>query len=212
MSNLVARVSQFLSEYRNGTHAIVFYHSHDTKHQMLFSHLKFGAEGNQGLVYVCSEENPLQIKSEMKEFGINVDQLNERNRLIVNNYDRVYIVDGKVDIASIIQTFDKVSRKYAMMGLEGMRAAAEMSCFFRHDKVQDLLRYEEALHRRLEFPAEGMCAYNIFDLLESGHLQTIMQLAKAHDPVIFAGPKESLVIEPDKLKPQQIEEAMEIHL
>jgi hypothetical protein len=212
LSNLVARVSQFLSDYRRGTHAIVFYHSQETKHQVLFSHLKFGEQSNQGLVYVCSEENPLQIKSEMREFGIDVDQLSERNRLIVNNYDRVYIVDGKVDVPSIIQTFSKVSMKYARMGLEGMRAAAEMSCFFKHGKVQDLLRYEEALHRKLEFPAEGVCAYNIFDLIEAGQLHTIMQLAKAHSPVIFAGPKQSLLVEPDRLEPQQVERAMEIRL
>lgn len=143
----------------------------------------------------------------MRGFGINVDQLSERNRLIVNNYDRVYIVDGKVDVPSIIQTFSKVSMKYARMGLEGMRAAAEMSCFFKHGKVQDLLRYEEALHRKLEFPAEGVCAYNIFDLIEAGELHTIMQLAKVHSPVIFAGPKQSLLVEPERLQPQQIERA-----
>jgi hypothetical protein len=211
-NSLVSRVSQFLSQYRSGTHSIVFYHSQEMKRQLLFSHIKFGEEGNQGLAYVCSEESPLEIKNEMKQFGIDVDSLNQRKRLTVNNYDRVYIVDGKVNIPTIIESFANLSNSYAREGLTGMRAAAEMSCFFKHNKVPDLLRYEEALHRKLDFHAEGICAYNIFDLLKTGQLHTIMQLAKAHDPVIFAGPKESLVVEPDELKPQQVEKAMEIRL
>jgi hypothetical protein len=190
----------------------MFYHSQEMKRQLLFSHIKFGAESDQGLAYVCSEESPLEIKNEMTVFGIDADRLARGNRLIINNYDRIYIVDGKVNVPAIIESFSKLSRNYVSMGLKGMRAAAEMSCFLKHNKVKDLLAYEQALHRRLEFPAEGICAYNIFDLLKTGQLHTIMQLAKAHDPIIIAGSEQSIVVEPERFRPQQIERAMEIRL
>jgi hypothetical protein len=159
-----------------------------------------------------SPRNPGEIKNEMTAFGIDADQLAKRNRLVINNYDRIFIVDGKVNIEGVIESFSNLSRNYVSMGLKGMRAAAEMSCFFKHNKVKDLLAYEQALHRRFEFPAEGICAYNIFDLLKTGQLHTIMQLAKAHDPVIIAGSEQSILVEPEKFKLEQIERVKEIRL
>ena len=207
---LKPEISEFLSDFKPKTHAILFYDNQDNKHDLLFNHLKFGAESNQGLAYVCSEEKPLEIQQEMREFGIEVDALRERNRLTINNYDRVYIVNQQVDIPTIMGTFADLSKKYRSMGLDGTRAAAEMSCFFKEGKVKELIDYEYALHRKLAFPAEGICAYNIFDLVHSGKLETIMPLVRAHDPVIIAGPTEGLILEPDKVKPNRVEAAMQI--
>lgn len=128
---LSPEISGFLADFKSKTHAIVFYDNRDDKQDILFNHLKFGAENNQGLAYVCSEERPLEIQKEMREFGIEVDSLRERNRLAINNYDRIYIVNHQVNIPTIMSTFADLSRRYVSMGLDGMRAAAEMSCFFK---------------------------------------------------------------------------------
>ena len=207
---LKPEISEFLSDFKPKTHAIVFYDNQDNKHDLLFNHLKFGAENNQGLAYVCSEQRPLEIQKEMKEFGLDVDTLRARNRLLINNYDRIYIVNQEVNIPTIMGAFSDLSKKYVSMGLDGMRAAAEMSCFFKEKKVKELIDYENALHRKLAFPAEGLCAYNIFDLVRSGKLGMIMSLVRAHDPVILAGPTGGLILEPDRVEPGEIEAAMQI--
>jgi hypothetical protein len=182
------------------------------KRELLFSHLKFGAEGNQGLTYVCSEENPLIIKNEMRSFGIDVDQLVHRNRLTINNYDRIYIVGGKVNVPAIIESFANMSSAYARNGLEGMRAAAEMSCFFKHNMVKELIDYEYAMHRRLSIPAEGICAYNVRELTERNQLGIVMDLVRAHDPVLFTGPMGNLLLKPEKVKKEDIEKTMQIRI
>jgi hypothetical protein len=207
-----ADVSNFLADFRPKTHAIVFYDSLENKRDLLFSHLKFGADHDEGLAYVCSEERPERIIEHMNNFGINTKDLRDRNRLTVNNYNRIYIVDGLVNISNIMNAFAELSTKYVAMGLRGMRASAEMSCFFNEGKVKELMAYEYALHRKFAFPAEGICAYNILDLIKSDQFGLVMDLVRAHDPVIIFGPKDTLILEPEKVGKKEFEETMKVRL
>ena len=205
-----SEITEFLAEFRRGTHAILFYHTPEDKRELLFSHLKFG--NNEGLAYVCSEENPRQILQEMEGFGIDAHQLRARNRLTVSNYDDVYIVNGEVNNSKISMQFSELAERYRLMGLGGMRAAAEMSCFFQHNKVKELMSYEYAMHRRLSLPAEGICAYNIGEMSKLGQLGAVMPMLRAHDPVIMLGPKESLILEPEKVEDKDVEMTMKVRV
>lgn len=209
---LSPEVSDFLEDFRPKTHAVVFYDSADKKHDLLYSHLKYGAEKDEGLAYVYSEEDSFQVQSGMRKFGIDIDSLKARNRLQINSYNRVYIIDGKVNVPNVMSKFADLARMYQSMGLRGMRAAAEMSCFFKENKVKDLIAYEYALHRKLGFDAEGICAYNIHELSESGNLGLVMPLVRAHDPVILAGPNQSLILEPEKVEDRDVENSMKVRL
>ena len=193
-------LSDFLSDFKKGTHAVLFYDTPENKREVLFNHLKYGHEGNEGLAYVCSEENPHQIRGEMMTFGLDADNMRSRNRLEKNNYDSVYIEDGEVNIPKIAGKFKDLAESYAASGLNGLRAAAEMSCFFQYHKEKELMSYEYALHRRLSMPAEGICAYNVRELTERNQLGLVMDLVRAHDPVIFTGPVGSLILSQRKSK------------
>jgi hypothetical protein len=208
---ITREINEFLSDFRSHAHLILFYYEPEAKREILFSHLKFGEE-KQGLAYVCSEENPQQIRGGMKKFGIDADGLRTRGKLAISNYDEIYLVDHVANIAKIMTAFSEMTEKYRLMGLDGMRAAAEMTCFFREDKVKELMAYEYALHRRLRFPAEGICAYNIREMQSSGCLETIMPMIRAHDTVILAGPNESLLLDPVKVEQDEVEEAMQIEI
>jgi MEDS: MEthanogen/methylotroph, DcmR Sensory domain len=209
---LSTEISEFLSDFRRTTHAILFYDSQANKQEVLFNHMKYGERGNQGLAYVCSDETPQQVRGDMKKFGIDADGLRSRNRLVINNYDSIYIVDGEVNIPKIGEQFKDLAERYVASGLSGMRASAEMSCFFHHDKVKELLEYEYFMHRRLALPAEGICAYNIRELSERNQLGIIMPLVRAHDPVIMTGPHQSLLLEPEKVEEKQFEETMKVRI
>jgi hypothetical protein len=39
-----------------------------------------------------------------------------------------------------------------------------------------------------------------------------MSLLRAHDPVILAGPKESLILEPEKVEDKDLEDTMKIKI
>jgi hypothetical protein len=206
------QIADFLSEFKRGTHAVLFYDTPENKREVLFSHLKCGHEGNEGLAYVCSEESPQQIRGEMKKFGIDADNMRSRNRLVINNYDSVYIENGEVNIPKIAGKFKDLAESYAASGLNGLRAAAEMSCFFQNHKEKELMDYEYALHRKLSMPAEGICAYNIRELTERNQLGLVMDLVRAHDPAIFTGPMGSLIIQPEKVKKEEVERTMQVRI
>jgi len=202
-------LEDFLTFFEPGTHAVLFYDNNASKRELLFSHLKYG-KGSQALAYVCSEESPEQIRGEMAQFGLDATSVRGSQKLTIANYDEVFIVNGKVNIPEIIGKFSGMVDASRARGLSGLRAGAEMSCFFKHDMVKEMVAYEKALHTRFSFSAVGICAYNVIELLKSGHMDIFMSLIKAHDPIIYSTPKGFLLLKPPKAREDDIEKVMQV--
>ena len=191
-----------------GTHAVVVYDSEERKEDVLFTHLKLGGKYD-GLVYVCSEESPREAETSMKKFGLDVEEREKEGTLAVKNHDEVYIVNGKVDSPAIIKGFSDMAYDYSFRGF-GMRAAAEMSCFFDHRLVDELVGYEQDLHRKFSFPAFGLCGYNLVKMYNSGNLDVLWPIIKAHSLVIMTGPNGSFALEPEEVDPKDVEKTMAV--
>lgn len=101
--------SEFLADFRRGTHAVLFYDTPQNKREVLFNHLKYGHVGNEGLNYVCSEETPELIRIEMRKFGMDAENMRSKNRITINNYDSVHIANGKVNIPRISMQFKELA-------------------------------------------------------------------------------------------------------
>ena len=78
----------------------------------------------------------------------------------------------------------------------GLRVAEEMSYFFQNDMISELTTYENRLHRTFSFPVMGVCAYNLTEMHDHGHLETLLSLLHAHDQVILTGPRGPSILEP----------------
>ena len=202
-------LTEFLTNFEGGTHAILFYDSQDSKRELLFNHLKLG-EDRQSLAYVCSEESPEQIRKAMIDFGLDAGTIKGNRRITIANYDDVYIVNREVRIPEIIGKFSSMVDSSREKGYSGLRAGAEMSCFFRQNMIQELLDYERALHVKFSFSAMGICAFNVMELLRSGHMDVFMSLVKAHDPIIYSTPNGFLLLKPQKVKPNDLETVMRV--
>jgi len=205
-------IAHALSAMQPGTHGVLIYDSPENKRDVLFRHLSCG-EHDSKLVYVCSEEKPEQIRDEMETFGIDVSGLGGKERLTVANYDEVYIgKDGRVDIPGIIDGFAKQAWGCQERGFRSFRASAEMSCFFRHGKVVELVEYEKALGKKFYFPGMGMCAYNVVEMQSAGCMDILMPLLRAHGLVILTGPKGDVILQSERIRPRQVEQAMQIRI
>ena len=202
-----SEVTQALREMPSGAHAVLIYDSKENKRDVLFNHLKMGID-TDGLIYACSEESPQSIRHELESTGVDVDILEEKGILSVKNYDEVYIIDGKVNTPRLIAGFSDLAWRYSQKGLKGIRAAAEMSCFFKERKVEELVAYEKALHRNLSFPARGLCGYNLVEMGNSGNLDVLWPILKAHSLVIMTGPSGSFALEPEAISDARIEKTM----
>ncbi len=189
-----------------GTHAVLVYDSEERKQDALFTHLKVGGKYDD-LVYVCSDETPAEAEAAMRRFGLDVDERKRQGSLEVRNYDEVYIVNGKVDSPAIIKGFSDRTYHDIQRGY-GTRASAEMSCFFDHNKVPDLLKYENDLHQMFSFPAMGLCGYSLVKMANSGNLEVFWPILNAHALVIMTGPNGSFALKPEEIDPRDVERTM----
>ena len=192
-------------------HVLLFYDTLETKHSVLFNFLSAGLSDGKGAVYVCSEESPEEIRNAMQLFGIDVRKNEEEGNLIILNYDECYIENGEAECVRILAHWKEMYERFRKKGL-GLRATGEMGCFFKHNKVRELLRYEYATHRFLDLSRDGVCAYNVNTIVNTGYTEVIMPLVRAHGWAIFTGPGGSMVYEPENVEDYDVERLLKIRI
>jgi hypothetical protein len=205
-----SEVVKFIGQSKPRDHNIFFYDSPESKHLLLSQYLNNSLENNNAAIYICSAETPNQIRDAMK-YLIPVDDMEKEGRLQIRNYDEWYIEDGRADAMSIIGKWKRAYEDYQLRGM-GLRVSGDTSCFFVNDLVKELLRYEYALHRFLDFPFEALCAYNIKTIVDSGYTEVIMPLVRAHGKALFLAHGGSVILEPDNTEDKDIEKLLNIQL
>jgi len=188
-----SEILEFVKQMKAADHVIMFYSKLEDKHQVLFTYLKAGLDQGEAAAYIASEEPPNQIKQAMKRFGIYVESFEKSGALHMIDYKDWYIIGGKFDIAKTIKLWKKLYDEAVAKGFKGLRVTGETACFFNQGMVRELVEYEKALRRVLEFPMTAICAYdtNLVAKVDEGELY--LNLIKAHSTVIFAGPEVGIV-------------------
>ena len=74
--------------------------------------------------------------------------------------------------------------------------------------VDELVSYEQDLHRRFSFPAFGLCGYNLVKMYNSGNLDVLWPILRAHGVVIMTGPNGSFALEPEEIELKDVEKTM----
>jgi hypothetical protein len=201
----------FLEEVKPSNHVLLFYDSQESKRHILYNYLRDGLEKGRGIVYICSEEKPEEVRRGLNAFGVDVEPNERSGNILIRNFDEWYIEDGKVEILKIINRWNEAYNRFREKGL-GMRVAGETSCFFRQNKVRELLRYEYALHRVVSTPIEVLCAYDIQTIVKTGYTDMIMPLVRAHGKAIFTAHGGSVVLEPEAVEDTDVERLLEIEI
>jgi hypothetical protein len=191
-------------------HNIVFYDSFEKKKFILSQYLRNGLDKNQAAMYICSEETEDQIRKGM-ENTIDVEKEEKAGKLVICDYDGWYIENGKTQPLKIINKWKEAQSNFSELGL-GLRATGEMSCFFLHDKVKELLKYEYALHRILKIPMEALCAYNLKTIVDLGYTEVIMPLIKAHGDALIVTTKGNMIIDSEKVELSDIERLIDLKI
>ncbi len=205
-------IIDFVRSMKPTDHVILFYDTPENKRKILFNFLAAGLEKGKGALYICSEEKPEQVRSEMEAFGIEVKKIEKEGALMIRNYDEWYIENGQAECDKILAHLKEAYEKFQEKGLKGLRGIGEAACFFKHDKVRELLRLEYAAHRVLQVPIEGICTYSIDTIVKAGRTEVIMPLVRAHGWAIFIGPGGSRVYEPEKVEDSDIEKLLRIKI
>jgi len=169
-------------------HLIFVYDSPEAKYNVLFIYLKVGLEKGEAGVYVASDESPSQLREAMKRFGIEVEKYEKTGALNISRYEDIYIADGEFNMATTMNSWNKLYSKALKNGFKGLRVAGETAWFFKRKLIPELLEYEKSLHKILDIPMVAICAYNVNMLNESKDpLNLYNELSKAHGTVLFTG-------------------------
>jgi len=147
---------------------------------------------NVGLLPTSAQEPADEAGAAMKRFHIDVDSLERSGALHMVPSAEWYFKSG----ASANQglklwrdLYDEVTAK----GFKRFRVTGETACFFQKGKVKELLEYERALHRVLEFQMTAICAYDSNLTAGEETVELYLELIKSHSTVIFAGPQGAVV-------------------
>jgi hypothetical protein len=163
------------------------YQTRDAKHQVLFTFLEMGLERGEAVIYIATEESQEQIRNEMTKWGLDVDVHEKTGALQLFEYDAsIYDLQTQYDAAQIINNLKQRYHDAIEQGFQGCRITGEMTCFFQYDMIEEMIDYEHALHRILDLPLIGVCAFNsqIMNRL-SDPLQVYNELLKAHGSLLF---------------------------
>ncbi len=204
-------VTEFIQNMKPTNHVILFYDSPESKRQILNTYIAHGLENEKGALYICSEETPDQIRQGLEASGVDVEENESSGRLMIKYYDPFYIENGNVEPLKVINKWHVILAEMNQMGL-GLRGTGEMSCFFRHEKVRELMRYEYALHRVLPIQMEAICAYSVPTVVNAGYADMIMPLIRAHGGAIFTTEKGAMIVEPDAIEDYEVERLLDIKI
>jgi len=186
-------VLEFVKRMRPADHVILFYSNPEDKQLVLFTYLKAGLDQDEAAAYVGTQESPDKIRAAMKRFGIDVDRLERSGGLRIVLYTDWYFKGGTFDTSRTMKLWRDLYDEVTAKGFKGLRVTGETACFFQKGNVKELLEYERALHRVLEFPMTAICAYDSNLTAGEGTVQLYLELIKSHSTVIFAGPQGAVV-------------------
>lgn len=203
--------SSYFTDIQIHSHDILFYDSYETKNRIAYNYLAAGLSQGEGVVYVCSEEKPEKIEEGMSSHGIDVEPNLMSGNITIHTWDEWYIINGSVDPYRIINKWNEEVTRLRSRGL-GLRAVGDVTCFFVHDKVRELLRYEYALHKVLTLPMKVICGYNLKTIVDMGYTDMIMPLVRAHGKAIFTAEGGSILLEPQDVEASDLEKLLDLEI
>ena len=190
-------IISFVRDMKPKDHLILLYTNPEDKHFVLFTYLKTGLERGEAAAYVASQETIQQIRKAMMEYGIDVKRYESRGALRVIDYKDWYIIGGGFDPSRTLDYWKKLIDDSKKNGFSGLRITGEMSCFFDNGIVEDLMDYENSLHKKLAIPMMAICAYDkaLFRQQAAGYdpTEVIVGLLAAHSTAVIMTPEEGVV-------------------
>lgn len=179
----------FCIQIKPRSHGILFYTSKEEKHRALFSFLKAGIEHGEAIAYIATQETVKDIRKAMKKFGIDVDRLQETGGLHIVDHKNWYIFDGKSDPKRTKRLLESLLKKVMEKGFSSLRLAGEMICFFEHNCIKDLVKYEKLWGKTFAAPLTALCAYDSSVVPKHKIGKKYLELIQAHSVAIFCGAK-----------------------
>ncbi len=201
----------FIQQVEQKNHIILFYDSPDSRDKIIYSYLADGIKKGYGAIYIRSPETEEDLYEGFSGKGIDYAPNVSNGNIITKKWDEWYIEDGQIQPLRIIDHWHEASLHFKSKGL-GMRATGNVDCFFKQDKVRELLKYEYALHKTLTLPMDVICLYNLKTIVDMGYTDMIMPLVRARGKALFTAEGGTMMLEPQGVEESDLEKLMKIKI
>lgn len=148
----------------SGNHVMCIYGTHEGQLVHALHFLKEGLHNNETCVLVTNYLSEDRIQGIFRDVWLTLYPESHRS------FDDVMIISAsdwffgnkegtKIDTDEVFKSYSNLSEKAVQNGRTRLRAFVDMSLFFKHQLVQDLIECESRFKRIPTFPLKLICAY-----------------------------------------------------
>jgi len=169
-------------------HAILFYLNPEDCRQVLFDYVITGLNQNERVIYISGWEKPQKIQRAIEAANVDVKIYENNDALRFISCKRWYMINGEVNVASIMGLLQKTLDEALSKGFRGLRICSETNTIFTYHKVKGLVEYERACGKKLKLPITVLCTYDLGQVKTLGE-KFFLELVKAHGYLLCAEPE-----------------------
>ncbi|MFC4439837.1 MULTISPECIES: MEDS domain-containing protein [Natrialbaceae] len=171
-----------VAEHDSYDHLALVYESQAEQFAAVVPYVKRGLERGERCVYIADENDIDEIRSALRDAGVDVDGALESGALTMHTAQDSYLRNGAFDpddmIAFLEGAIEEATEEY-----EGLRIAGEMTWVFGDDPpIEELVEYEGKLNRLLPGTnGIALCQYN----REQFPAEILRDVIKTHPHLIY---------------------------
>jgi KaiC/GvpD/RAD55 family RecA-like ATPase len=166
-------------------HAVLFYSNIDAKRELVFPFLEEALQKQGVAVYVTDHEPLDELKAAMKHWGIYVDRYESDRSLIIADYEEFTTTEGRLNELKTSRLLRHLIERLMKRG-GPVRVVVDPMSLVKRGMVDEIIRRERALGRRLELPLTMICCYEdtVADIKEG---EFLIENLRTHNHAIFPG-------------------------
>lgn len=186
----IGEILEFVKRTKTRDHIVLFYTNTEDRSKVLSAFLRTGLDKGEAAFYICSEQSPEQTKQALQASGIEVEKYERNGAFKIIDYSECYIINGKFNPSKTMFFLKNLVAESSRKGFRSLRVAEEMTCFFKHKIMDELIEYELAFHTKLRLPMTAISAYNQQVITEIGGTEAVkllFEILRAHSTALVMG-------------------------
>lgn len=170
-----------LADLAPHSHAVLFYTDIRAKREVVFPFLQKGLQNKGVAVYATSHEPLEEVRDAMRRWGINVDEHEADRSLVICDHQSFTTPDGRLNDLKIDQFLKDLVERGGPV-----KVAADPTLLVKRGMVDEVVRREQVLKRRLELPLTMVCAYEE-TVTDTRNGEFLIEMLRAHSYAVFPG-------------------------
>jgi len=163
MASLSQEVKSQIDESNFHEHNLLIYPEIDTFREIYcrYARVHLQPEYNEIVLIASEYEPPEKVRSNLSDYGIDVDRYEKDGSLIIIDSVKGYQSDK--DHSGVINLCNRLVAKAEKDGKMGVCAFGDMGSFFLYERIMDIPQYELSIPPKPAIKLKSFCSYHAGD-------------------------------------------------